>query len=97
MIRRHAARLHPVLVAAALLLVPRLAGACAVCFGDPDSPASTGWTVPVLFLGGVSAAAAAGVALFAVSMLRRNERQHEHGAQDGFGAEGAALTGGTDG
>ena len=97
MIRRHAAGLHPALVAAALLLVPRLAGACAVCFGDPDSPASKGLTVAVLFLVGVIVAVLAGVALFAVSMLRRNERQHEHGAQDGVGAQGAALTGGTDG
>lgn len=91
MIRRHAVRLNPALVAAALLLVPRLAGACAVCFGDPDSPASRGLTVAVLFLVGVIVAVLAGVALFAVSMLRRNERQHEHGAR------GAALTGGTDG
>ena len=91
MIRRHVARLHPALVAAALLLMPRLAGACAVCFGDPDSPSSRGLTVAVLFLVGVIVAVLAGVALFAVSMLRRNERQHEHGAH------GAALTGGTDG
>ena len=91
MMRRHAARLHPALVAALLLLAPRLAGACAVCFGDPDSPASKGLTVAVLFLVGVIVAVLAGVALFAFSMLRRNERQHEHGAH------GAALTGGTDG
>ncbi len=91
MMRRHAARLHPALAAAALFLVPRLAGACAVCFGDPDSPASKGLTAAVLFLVGVIVAVLAGVALFAVSMLRRAERQHEHGAQS------AALTGGTDG
>ena len=77
--------------------MPRLAGACAVCFGDPDSPASKGLTVAVLFLVGVIVAVLAGVALFAVTMLRRNERQHEHGAQDGSGAQCAALTGGTDG
>ena len=91
MMRRLAARPHPALVAAALLLAPRLAAACAVCFGDPDSPASRGLTVAVLFLVAVIVAVLAGVALFAVSMLRRNERQHEHGAHD------AALTGGTDG
>jgi heme/copper-type cytochrome/quinol oxidase subunit 2 len=91
MMRRRVSRLHPALLAAALLLVPRLAGACAVCFGDPDSPASKGLTAAVLFLVGVIVAVLAGVAVFAVSMLRRNERQHEHGAH------GAALTGGTDG
>jgi heme/copper-type cytochrome/quinol oxidase subunit 2 len=91
MMRRRVSRLHPALLAAALLLVPRLAGACAVCFGDPDSPASKGLTAAVLFLVGVIVAVLAGVAVFAVSMLRRNERKHEHGAH------GAALTGGTDG
>ena len=96
MMRRHAARLHPALVAATLLLVPRLAGACAVCFGDPDSPASRGLTVAVLFLVGVIVAVLAGVALFAVTMLRRNERQHEHGAH-GAALPGESLTGGTDG
>ncbi len=96
MMRRHAARLHPALVAATLLLAPRLAGACAVCFGDPDSPASRGLTVAVLFLVGVIVAVLAGVALFAVSMLRRNERQHEHGAH-GAALPGDSLTGGTDG
>ena len=49
--RRHAARLHPGLAVAALLLAPRAAGACAVCFGDPGSPASKGLTAAVLFLG----------------------------------------------
>ena len=96
MIRRHAARLHPAVVAAALLLVPRLAGACAVCFGDPDSPASKGLTAAVLFLVGVIVVVLAGVALFAVSTLRRNERQHEHGAQSAA-LPGGRLTGGTDG
>lgn len=96
MIRRHVARLHPALVAAALLLMPRLAGACAVCFGDPDSPASRGLTVAVLFLVGVIVAVLAGVALFAVTMLRRNERQHERGAH-GAALPGGSLTGGTDG
>lgn len=96
MIRRLAARPHSVLVAAALLLAPRLAGACAVCFGDPDSPASKGLTVAVLFLVGVIVAVLAGVALFAVTMLRRNERQHEHGAH-GAALPGESLTGGTDG
>ena len=96
MMRRHAARPHSVLVAAALLLAPRLAGACAVCFGDPDSPASKGLTAAVLFLVGVIVAVLAGVALFAVTMLRRNERQHEHGAH-GAALPGESLTGGTDG
>ena len=91
MMRRHVSRLHPALLAAALLLVPRLAGACAVCFGDPDSPASKGLTAAVLFLVGVIVAVLAGVAVFAVSMLRRNERQHEQGVQS------AAPTGGIDG
>jgi heme/copper-type cytochrome/quinol oxidase subunit 2 len=91
MMRRHVSRLHPALLAAALLLVPRLAGACAVCFGDPDSPASKGLTAAVLFLVGVIVAVLAGVAVFAVSMLRRNERKHEQGVQS------AAPTGGIDG
>ena len=96
MMRRLAARPYPALVAAALLLAPRLAGACAVCFGDPDSPASRGLTVAVLFLVGVIVSVLAGVALFAVSMLRRNERQHERGAH-GAAFPGRNLTGGTDG
>lgn len=83
-------RLHPAL-AAALLLAPRAAGACAVCFGDPDSPASQGLTAAVLFLVGVIVAVLAGVALFAISMLRRADRQHGHGSRS------AAPTGGTDG
>lgn len=91
MIRRRAVRLHPALTAAALLLAPRAAGACAVCFGDPDSPASKGLTAAVLFLVGVIVAVLAGVALFAISMLRRTERQHGHGSRS------AAPTGGTDG
>lgn len=89
--RRHAARLHPGLAVAALLLAPRAAGACAVCFGDPGSPASKGLTAAVLFLVGVIVAVLAGVALFAISMLRRADRQH------GNGSRSAAPTGGTDG
>ena len=93
--RRSAVRLQPALVAAALLLAPRVAGACAVCFGDPDSPASKGLTAAVLFLVAVIVAVLAGVALFAVSMLRRSEQQHENEHEQG--AQSAAGTGGTDG
>lgn len=91
MMHRQVARLHPALVAVAMILVPRLAGACSVCFGEPDSPISRGLTVAVLFLVGVIVVVLAGVALFAVSMLRRNDKRHERGAH------GAPLIGGTDG
>lgn len=95
--RRYAARLHPALAAAALLLAPQAAGACAVCFGDPDSPATKGLTAAVLFLVGVIVAVLAGVALFAIVMLRRAERQHVPGHGPGSPTAAPAVTGGTDG
>jgi len=85
--RRYAASLQPALVAAALLLAPRLAGACTVCFGDPGAPATKGLNAAVLFLVAVIVAVLAGVALFARSMLRRSERDHQT----------TAVTQGTDG
>ncbi len=93
--RRYAARLQPALAAAALLLAPRAAGACAVCFGDPDSPATKGLTAAVLFLVGVIVAVLAGVALFAIVMLRRSERQPGHGP--GSPSAAPTATGGIDG
>lgn len=95
--RRYAARLQPALAAAALLLAPRAAGACAVCFGDPDSPATKGLTAAVLFLVGVIAAVLAGVALFAIVMLRRAERQPGHGRAHGSPGAAPTATGGIDG
>ena len=90
MICYYTTRFYLMFVAGTLLLVPQIAGACAVCFGGPDSPPSKGLTVAVLFLVGVIVMVLAGVALFAVSMLRRN-RQHEHGSHE------APFIGGTDG
>ncbi len=76
------------LVAVVLFLLPRFAGACAVCFGDPDSPATKGLTAAVVLLVAVIVFVLVGVVLFVVVMLRRSNRSNERGAQSATVAEG---------
>lgn len=40
----------PAATAAAMILAPRAALACAVCFGDPDAPETKAMAVGILFM-----------------------------------------------
>ena len=56
---------------AALILTPRLALACPVCFGQSDSPLAQGVNMGVLFLLGTITAVLIGFASFMVYLARR--------------------------
>lgn len=56
---------------AALVLTPRLALACPVCFGQSDSPLAQGVNMGVLFLLGTITAVLIGFASFMVYLARR--------------------------
>jgi hypothetical protein len=59
------------LAAVALILVPRVALACPVCFGQSDSPLAKGVNMGVLFLLGTITAVLIGFAGFMVYLARR--------------------------
>lgn len=76
---RHSA-LRIALAAAVLLALPRLASACPVCFGDPNSAMGKGTSNGVLFMIGIVVFVQAGfVALFWT--LRRRMKELERRAQ----------------
>jgi len=79
---------QPSLVALALFLLPRFAGACAVCFGDPDSPATKGLTAAVVLLVAVVISVLVGVVLFVVAMLRRSDKENDQDTRSAAVAEG---------
>ncbi len=60
--------------AAALLLVPRLAAACAVCFGDPNAQMTKGAEQGVWFLLGVMILVQIGFGIFFFYLRRRAQR-----------------------
>ena len=52
-------------LAAILLVIPAAASACSVCYGDPNSPATKGMQVAILFLLGLTGLVLTGfVAMF---------------------------------
>jgi hypothetical protein len=59
------------LAAVALVLVPRVALACPVCFGQSDSPLAKGVNMGVLFLLGTITAVLIGFASFMIYLARR--------------------------
>jgi len=59
------------LVTVALVLAPRAALACPVCFGQSDSPLAKGVNMGVLFLLGTITAVLIGFASFMVYLARR--------------------------
>jgi hypothetical protein len=59
------------LVAGLLVVVPRAAQACPVCFGENDSPLTAGVRMGVLFMLGLVGLVLAGFASFIVHLARR--------------------------
>jgi hypothetical protein len=59
------------LAAVALVLVPRVALACPVCFGQSDSPLAKGVNMGVLFLLGTITIVLIGFASFMIYLARR--------------------------
>ena len=62
-------------IAAALTLaalLPRIAWACSVCMGDPNSGQVQGMNMSILSLMGVTGRVLAGVGLFAAMLWRRS-------------------------
>lgn len=55
-----------VAVVAFLALMPPQAMACAVCYGEPDAPASKGLTWAIVALGGIVGVVLSGVIMFFV-------------------------------
>jgi len=64
-------RRRPVLVAAALLLLPTLLSACPVCFGDPNSAMVKGTNNGIFFLLGVIGFVQVGLGAMFVGFWRR--------------------------
>jgi hypothetical protein len=58
-------------VTAAVVLAPRAALACPVCFGQSDSPLAKGVNVGVLFMLGTITAVLIGFASFMIYLARR--------------------------
>jgi len=61
----------PILIAAALALVPRVALACPVCFGQNDSPMAIATNLGIMAMLGVVAGMLASFAAFFVYLSRR--------------------------
>ncbi len=68
------------IVAAVVLLVPELALACPVCFGNSDAPAARGMNQAILAMLGITGVVLSGfIALFVVLARRaRLYRESEH-------------------
>ncbi|MFQ6616932.1 MAG: hypothetical protein ACE5HZ_09255 [Fidelibacterota bacterium] len=62
----------------ALLGLPRLAWACAVCFGDPDSNLTHASTVGILTLLGVTWVVLGAFAAFFVHLKKRSKLASRH-------------------
>lgn len=65
------------LVAAVLLLVPRVAAACPVCFGDPNAQMTKGAEQGVWFLLGVMLLVQLGFVIFFLYLRRRARGFHD--------------------
>ncbi|MEZ5333519.1 MAG: hypothetical protein R2991_16140 [Thermoanaerobaculia bacterium] len=79
--RRAVTRLAGALVFAAWALASAApAAACAVCYGDPDSPMSAGLNNAVLFLLGVVVLVQAGFIALFVSIRRRGKERERRKA-----------------
>ncbi|MFQ6675304.1 MAG: hypothetical protein ACE5LH_03050 [Fidelibacterota bacterium] len=61
-----------------VLGLPRLAWACAVCFGDPDSKLTQASTVGILFLLGITWGVLGAFALFFVRVRKRSRLTHRN-------------------
>ncbi len=67
--------------AAALAVLPRAAGACAVCYGAADSPQTAGLNAAILFLLGVVALVQAGLVAMFVAIARRGRAYRRRKAE----------------
>lgn len=63
--------MRTLLMAAALLLVPRVVLACPVCFGNSDSPLVSATNLGIMALLGIVAFVLSGFAAFIVHLNRR--------------------------
>jgi len=59
-------------LAVAWLVQPPVVQACAVCYGEPDSPASRGLTWAIVALAGIVACVLAGIVGFFVQANRKS-------------------------
>jgi len=62
------------MVILALLSMPGIASACAVCYGEPDSPAARGLTWAIVALGTIVGVVLSGVVAFFVHANRAASR-----------------------
>ena len=67
------------LVTALVVLVPRAALACPVCFGENDSPLASAMNMGILAMLGVVVGVLAGFATFFVHLIRRARLAEETG------------------
>jgi len=63
-----------VLLASSLLLLPRAALACPVCFGNSDAPMAIATNTGIFFMIGVVVAVLAAFASFFIYLIRRANR-----------------------
>lgn len=77
-------RLLLLTLAALVLAMAPDVHACAVCFGDADSPMAKGVVWGVLVLAGITGFVLVGVAATGLVWLRRSRRLAELGGGEGF-------------
>jgi maltodextrin utilization protein YvdJ len=82
--------MRKVLLAFAMLAAPRAALACAVCFGQSDSPMAIGVNMGIFLMLGVTGAVLAGFASFFIYLVRRARLFAEHEQARTVGTEGIA-------
>jgi hypothetical protein len=59
---------------AALAVIPSLAAACPVCFGDPDSGASRGLRAAIVLMLGATGLVGGGLVAFVIRLRRLSRR-----------------------
>jgi hypothetical protein len=84
--------MRQVLIAVAILAVPRVALACPVCFGQSDSPLALGANMGIWVMLGITGAMLSAFASFFIYLMRRaklaaedeRRRDESHDVQEGI-------------
>ena len=76
--------------ALAIVAAPRAAFACAVCFGQSDSPMAWGTNMGIFFMLGLTVAVLCGFASFFIYLMRRARLFEQAERARGVGKKGTA-------
>lgn len=75
-------RIGAIVVAIAMVAVPRVALACPVCFGQSDSPMAVATNMAVFFMLGITGAVLAAFGAFIIYLVRRANQFNSEGPDD---------------